>query len=31
MEGAEADEVRAVPFEFHAARLGQTFERDFLL
>ena len=31
MEGAEADEVRAVPFEFHAACLGQTFEGDFLL
>ena len=31
VEGAEADEVRAVPFEFHAARFGQTFERDFPL
>jgi hypothetical protein len=31
VEGAEADEVRAVPFQFHAARLGQAFEGDFAL
>ena len=31
MEGAQADEVRAVPFQFHPARLGQALERDFAL
>jgi hypothetical protein len=31
VEGAEADEVRAVPFQFHAARLGQPLHRDFPL
>src|SRR5579883_593107 len=31
VEGAQADEVRAVPFQLHAVRLGQTFDGDFAL
>src|SRR3974390_1734581 len=31
VEGTEADEVRTVPFKFHPARLGQTFDGDFTL
>src|SRR5258708_36788950 len=31
VEGAQSDEVRAVPFQFYAAHFGQTFERDFAL
>jgi hypothetical protein len=31
VEGAQSDEVRTVPLEFHPPRLGQTFQGDFPL